>query len=135
MSASAELFCVDPRRTDDFWPHVRHHIEAALKRGGLGRFEDLESDVLTGDALLWIVWSREILCAAVTQVIVTDAGKVCMIQACGGKDHRRWVGLLPGIEKYAKDMGCVCTRIMGRKGWARVLKDYAETKIVLERQL
>lgn len=132
----AELVCVDPLRVDDFWPHVKHYIEAALRRGGLGRFSDLESDVLTGDALLWIVISKpHILCAAVTQIVMTDAGKVCMIQACGGKDHSRWIGLIGGIEKYAKDQNCICVRIMGRKGWARVLREYRETRVVLERRI
>ena len=39
------------------------------------------------------------------------------------------------IEAYAKAEGCACVRIYGRKGWARVLKDYQVEQIVLERQL
>ena len=35
-----------------------------------------------------------------------------------------WLHLLDGIEAFARAEGCDAMRIIGRKGWARVLKDY-----------
>lgn len=132
-----ELHCVDPLLIDDFWPHVKRHIEAALKHTGLGLFEDLESDVLTGDALLWVVWKKpKIVAAVVTRVAMTEGGKVCAIHACGGSGYRDWAGTsIAGIENYARQMDCKCVRIIGRKGWVRVLPEYGITRVVLERRL
>jgi hypothetical protein len=107
-----------------------------MRRGDLGRFDDLENDVLSGGALLWLAYSQPIIeAAAVTQIILTEKSKVCMLQACGGSCLERWIGLIDPIEKYAKQQGCQCVRLMGRKGWSRVLENYRETKIVLERRL
>jgi hypothetical protein len=61
--------------------------------------------------------------------------KVCVIIACGGIDMPRWLPLIEGIEKYARAEGCAAVRIVGRKGWARVLPDYRVHRVVLERKL
>src|SRR6185503_11576231 len=107
-------------RIDDVWPLVKHHIASALKRGDMGRLDDLESDVLTGDALLWLVWRKPVIeSAVVTQIILTERSKVCMIQACGGSKVLRRLDLLANIEEYARQQGCHCVRILGRRGWAR----------------
>jgi hypothetical protein len=48
---------------------------------------------------------------------------------------RRWIGLIEKIEEFARAEGCSATRIMGRKGWARVLTSYQTKRIVLEKDL
>jgi hypothetical protein len=48
---------------------------------------------------------------------------------------RRWIGLLERIEEFARAEGCEATRIIGRKGWARVLTSYQTKRIVLEKDL
>jgi hypothetical protein len=132
----AELVCVDPKKISEVWPHVLHFVKAAMKRGDMGTFADLQRDVLSGGALLWLVWRKPVLeSAVVTQIILTERSKVCMIQACGGSMVLRRLDLLAKIEDYAKQQGCHCVRILGRRGWARVLPNYHETKIVLERPL
>jgi len=50
-------------------------------------------------------------------------------------DMRRWIGLLERIEEFARAEGCEATRIIGRKGWARVLTSYQAKRIVLEKDL
>jgi hypothetical protein len=60
---------------------------------------------------------------------------VCVLTACGGDDMRRWLGLLGGIEDYAKAEGCSRVRIFGRKGWVRVLEHYRIRNVILEREL
>ena len=50
-------------------------------------------------------------------------------------DMRRWIGLLERIEDFARAEGCEATRIIGRKGWARVLTSYQTKRIVLEKDL
>ena len=135
-----KLVCVDPARVDDIWPLVVPLLRAAISRTGLSAFADLEDDLRRGDALLWLAASGEesaptIEAAASTRLQLTDAGKVCVITACSGKDMSRWLPLLAGIEAYAKDEGCWCIRIFGRKGWVRALDGYAATHVILDKKL
>jgi hypothetical protein len=154
------LVCVDPARAHEVWPHVRDLILAAMKRGDLGSFRPVEDNVLRGDALLWLAIAREehqgvdarlrglcrerpdgdgkcIAAAAVTAVHETEWRKVCVVVACGARQREGggWLALLDGIENYARKAGCSAVRIMGRKGWARVLTSYRAKRIILERDL
>jgi hypothetical protein len=133
-------------------------IHAAMKRGDLGSFRPVEARVLAGDALLWLAIAREdhqgvdarlrgvcrerpdgygerIAAAAVTELHETEWRKVCVLVACGGSGVRDWLPLLDGIEAYARAARCAGVRIMGRKGWARVLPSYQAKRIILEKDL
>jgi hypothetical protein len=139
-----QLICVDPARVHEIWPHVRGLIFAAMQRGDLSSLRTVEDRVLRGDALLWIAWSGDprsrsgaghIEAAAVTELQETEWRKVCVIVACAGKAMIRWLALAEGIEGYARAEGCSCVRIVGRKGWARVLSSYKTKRIILEKDL
>lgn len=135
-SASVELVCVDPKEAHKVWLHVKHLIRRAMLRTGLSTFDAVEYDVLCGKGLLWIVWNGEsIECAATTALEVTERGKVCVLTACGGYGMKRWLPLFPQIEAYAKQEGCICVRIFGRKGWSRVLDGYEEKHVILDKDL
>ena len=127
--------CVDPERVREVWSHVAPLLESAVSRTDLGRFDEIEHDVLSGRSLLWLAWSGQIEAVATTILAETDTAKVCVLTACGGKDMRRWLALLMTIESYARAEGCSRMRIFGRKGWQRMLPDYRTTNIVLERKL
>jgi hypothetical protein len=107
-----------------------------MERGDLGRFDVVEADVLTRGAILWVAFVEgRPTAAAVTQIDTTERSKVCTILACGGEHIENWIGFLPIIEGYARQFGCDCVRLMGRKGWARILKNYRTDKVILERRL
>jgi hypothetical protein len=55
--------------------------------------------------------------------------------ACSGQNRERWLPLFEKIEQYAREEGCSCVRIYGRKGWERVLQGYRVEHVILERQL
>ena len=155
------LVCVPPDKVALAWPPVRSLIFAAMKRGDLSSFGPVEDSVLRGDALLWLALTHEdadrvrIDAAAVTELHRTEWRKVCVVVACGAPsrvrpssrahasradasratDMRRWIRLLEGIENFARAEGCEATRIIGRKGWARVLTSYQAKRIVLEKDL
>jgi hypothetical protein len=129
---------VPPDRVAAVWPHVRTLIYAAMKRGDLSSFRPVEAAVLAGDALLWLAWdpgAERIAAAAVTELHQSEWRKVCVVVACGGAGVNRWIALLDGIEAYARATGCAAVRIMGRKGWIRLLGDYRMKRIVLEKDL
>lgn len=130
------LVCVDPKRVNEVWPLAKGFIEAAAKRTGLTEFCDIEDAVLCGDELLWLVWNGEnVEAAATTQLVARLDKPVCVLTACGGDNMSRWLPLLEQIETYARNEGCSCVRIYGRKGWSRVLENYAVKHVVLERPL
>lgn len=132
----SELACVDPKRVHEIWPSVEPLIRSAILRTGLSAWQDVEYDILYGDALLWLATTgTEIEAAASTSLQDVDAGRVCVLTACGGSNMNHWLPLLLKIEKYAKDEGCFCVRIYGRKGWLRALDGYHETNVVIEKAL
>ncbi len=136
MSASVELACVDPAQVGRIWPHVSHVIRRAMARGGMGRFEDVERDVLGANAYLWLaIESGSVLAAAVTQVTQDKDGRLCTIVACGGHDWARWGGLIEGLENYARAENCRRMAIAGRPGWRRRLPDYRLSKVVIRKEL
>jgi hypothetical protein len=131
----AELVCIGPKVVGQVWPHVSDGILAAFEKVDIGRFDELERDVLNGDALLWLVHGKKIEAAIVTQIILSQKSKVCMVSALFGSRRNGWLHLESKIAEYAKAEGCASMRMIGRKGWKRVLKSYAEIGVVLERQL
>jgi len=136
-NADCTLLCVGPQRVADILHHVRPLLESAARRSRETSVEAIEQDLAAGRALLWIAWGaeRRIVAVLVTQLVRTAAGLVCVLVSCAGGEHRRWVGLLRDIERYAADEECVAMRIYGRKGWARVLKDYRTARVILEKSL
>jgi len=133
---SAELACVDPALVATIWPHVAHLIRRAMARGGMGRFADVERDVLAANAYLWLaIEAGAVLAAAVTQVTQGSDHRLCTIVACGGRDFARWGNLIEGLENYARAENCARIEIAGRPGWRRRLPDYRLAKIVLRKEL
>ena len=144
-TTTCEAMCIPPDKVALVWPSVRSLIFAAMKRGDLSSFGPVEDSVLRGDALLWLALTYEagddvrIDAAAVTELHQTEWRKVCVVVACGApsrvSDMRRWIRLLEGIEDFARAESCEATRILGRRGWARVLPSYQAKRIVLEKDL
>lgn len=126
-----DLFCVDPARISEFWPHARGLIRAAIETTNLSSFEDTERQVLSGGQLLWLAIGNGIEAAATTHL----SNNVCTIVACSGHSRERWLPLFEQIENYAKNENCRCIRIFGRKGWERVLTGYRVEHVILEKAL
>lgn len=127
-----ELICVDPARVNEFWPHVKYLIKAAIEQTNLSAFEDIERAVLDGKQLLWIAWNGESIEAAATTSLYN---KACILTACSGHQRERWLPLFKKIEQYAADEGCRTMRIYGRPGWQRVLDGYKANYVILEKEL
>lgn len=136
MHATPELVCVSPAMVAGFWPHVSPMIRPAIDRTGLSLFAEIEADALAGRSLLWLAWNgKDFEAAALSQMQTTEAGKVCVIVACGGSDRNRWLPLLDKIEANAVQEGCALMRIFGREGWARALDGYTISNVVLDKPL
>lgn len=127
--------CCPPDMVVQVWPVVRSMVRKAYDKTDLGNAADLDADVATGRALLWIVAGDSVECALVTRLETTQRSKVCFICALGGAGAKQWLHLIGQLEAYAKAEGCDCIRWMGRKGWMRKLPQYREVGVVMERRL
>jgi len=127
---SCDLVCVNPADVQKVWPLARDLIRSAIERTKLSEFADVETDVLSGDQLLWMAISDHVEAAATTHL----SRNVCTLTACSGHQMKRWLPLFERIEKYAKDEGCKM-RIYGRPGWQRVLNGYHVEHVILEKAL
>jgi len=127
--------CIDPAHVERVWPLVSHLIRAAMRKGRISEFADVERAVLDGLQLLWVAAdARAIWAAAVTQLTYANGEKLCTIVACGGRERARWLPLKAELESFAKAEGCAAIRIHGRRGWAREFPDYRLTRILLEKE-
>ena len=106
----------------------------------MGRFADVEADVLGANAYLWLaIDGSAVLAAAVTKVTVEEGGgRLCTIVACAGQsdgDWPRFGTLIEGLESYARAEGCGAMEICGRPGWSRRLEDYRLVKVVIRKDI
>jgi hypothetical protein len=117
------------------WPIVSEWVRRSIERVDLSKFDCVERQVFSGDALLWVVHNGVIKAAVITQLSIVEGGKVCTILSCGGGGVIKALGLLERIEEYAKQEGCRSVLVYGRKGWARALRDYRSAAVVLRKEL
>jgi hypothetical protein len=130
------LICIDPAQAHEFWPHAASLIKAAMEKGRLSSYAEVEHAVRNGNALLWLAWDGEkIKAAAVTELTHANGEKFCTIVACGGRDRSQWLPLLADLEAYGRTQGCNAMRIYGRRGWRKLLPDYRTTRVLLEKEL
>jgi hypothetical protein len=130
------LVAIPPADAHQVWPHVAALVQAAMQKGRLSNYAEVEHSVRSGGALLWLAWEGEtIKAAAVTEISEANGEKFCTIVACGGHDRGQWLHLLAGLESHAKAEGCAAMRVYGRRGWGKLLKDYRVTRVLLEKAL
>jgi hypothetical protein len=135
MPSSVDLICVAPSRVHEFWPYVEQLLKNATEHCGDWSIGKIRSEVFRGDQLLWITWDgQHIRAAATTKLLREENGAVCLAVACGGEEHD-WSERFAPIEEYARDEGCVATRIQGRQGWSRIFKDYKTEWVSLVKRL
>jgi hypothetical protein len=125
------LVLIPQEDVNGVWPLVEPFISAAAERGEYSS-ELLWSWATSGEAQLWMAWSDHCEAAAVTTRL---PGDICLIAALGGKESGRWMPLLSDLEAWAKQQGCIAMRAWARKGWARKLKDYEMSRVILDKKL
>jgi hypothetical protein len=140
MPCTVELVPVAASLVADVWPHARAMVKSAIDRVDLCNFEGIEEEVLTGTQQLWLAWNgTAIEAAAVTKLVLIGGRKICIVVAAGAaqnnRNGKRWPPLIAGIEQFAKDEGCAAVRIIGRKGWQRILAHYRANYVVMDREL
>ena len=128
---------------DDYWPQAEPFLwRAILLTGGDETLLSVKNDLRNGERGLWAAFSgpgmETMLMAVTTRIVTFGSGRQkCEIAHLGGDDMQKWLGFLPVIEAYAKAQGCVGMRLIGRRGWVRVLAQYSyeDSAVLLEKAL
>ena len=79
-------------------------------------------------------WEASDGSTVISQLRSEPGGDVCDIWLAEGA-LEPLIELHEQIVLWAKDQGCRKMRIIGRKGWLRVVPGYRETATVMEREL
>lgn len=132
---SASLFTVQPENLKELWPQLEPKLQKALSRGAAWTAIDIAGQVLKGRAQIWGVWDEQIKSVWVTSISIYHEFSVCDVLSCGGDGLKDMVLYLKNVEVWAKEKGCSFVRIYGRKGWKRILPEYENTAVVLEKKL
>ena len=114
------------------WPGASKLLNRAIEMSGgrLSQTTVLEA-LLNREMQLWLAPEG----AMVTQIKTYPTGMKVVILLLVGGTMSKWLHFLPEIEAWAHSLGCSVAEIEGRKGWARILKDWTETTVSLERRL
>lgn len=130
------LVAVPPGRAAEAWPLAEKYILDVEIKTGLVESTEVRKLVMGGEATMWLAADgTTVVGAGVTRLVKDRCGKVCEIFAWGADDQSKCAPLLKTIEKFARKEGCASVRLMGRRGWARLLSDYRLTAVVLEKEL
>lgn len=110
-----------------------HYLQPAVDRNsGTMLLEDYKAGVLAEKLQLWAGEGF----AAVTEVINYPQRRTVVVLLAGG-DLDAILGEGSELEQFAEIVGATAIEIVGRKGWARVLRDrgYAERAVYLIKEL
>jgi hypothetical protein len=130
-----DLVAIPPSEVDEIWPLAEGFIESGCSYGEAIP-DRLKDDCEDGNAQLWIAFSDKCEAAAVTRIIETPNGRVCVYESMGADSLERMnVLLAPKIEQWAKSIGCTAIRIYGRLGWSRAMPDYTVKWVCMDKGL
>lgn len=120
------------------WPYIEPHLKRFEKQGEASaeriRYlaEQREAQVWTFDD------GGKVHGVLVTQVQDTTNGRRLLIWVAVGSspDLRDEISeALSVLEPWGREIGCNRVRIVGRKGWSKVMPDFREVGRVLEKRL
>lgn len=110
---------------------LKQWLQPALDRGGnTHTFEDVIKEIEAGNMQLWTGPKG----AAVTMVYDFPRKRMLHVFIAGG-DLEQVLDFVPSMEAWGRAAGCTEMTLAGRRGWARVLKDWKPVHTVLAKEL
>ncbi|HMK01501.1 MAG TPA: hypothetical protein VK552_19455 [Reyranella sp.] len=91
---------------------------------------DVLARLIACDAQLWAVYDGPAPVAAIVTQIQIGGEKRCLIWLVGGSRLREWAAdFIAKLEDWARSLGCVTLRGVGRPGWARIVKKFGGVSV------
>ena len=127
---------VEISRIDSEWDEAKSWVKAACKYNG-DRYtsEDYYDFLMAGKKQLWLVKNGPICAVIITEIALFPQMKCCVIDICTGEGMAHWGHLHSMVEDWARDLGCRQMHLHARPGMRRLLDDYRQTHIILEKNL
>lgn len=136
----APLILIPAAHVETVWPLAELHLERAMQfADGEFTLDEARRSIQDGRFQLWLAWDsaqRRALGAGVTEIFDYPRKRVCFLVLWASEAPRvRWLDGLETVERWAKEQGCAAMRLLGRKGWGRVLAGYRPQYTVFVRSL
>jgi len=130
------MFCLSAMdvMTDTIWNDIVPLFHRfAVKTSEIGP-EQIRKAAADSNLQIWgLQDSQEVHFVAVTEISDTPRGHLCTVRiACGSAPKGFQERLLEAIGQWAREMGCVAVRIVGRRGWLRRFRRFKQTAVVME---
>lgn len=137
------VFCLGADQIDSLWPEYGHFLEKYEATRGVDYAGQLREDLRLARKQLWgVQHDGRVRCVVVTRIVDQPRGEICEVYAMAAKgeddapfNESNVLLVLGQIEEWARGLGCTRMKIEGRKGWRRLLHDYAEAGVVLEKEI
>lgn len=128
------MFALAPEQIEQTWEDYRGLVEQFERSTGEMTAAQVKKGALEGTLQIWGLQDAEKVHGVLaTEVIETARGLVCVIRvAIGNAPVGYQKRLLDEVGRWAKGMGCVSVRIIGRKGWLRRFPFFRKTAVVAE---
>ena len=126
------VFCVGSDEIDKYWSDFERHLERFERLGHIN-VEETRSDLRSARKQLWGYQTSDgVLGVCITRV----AGETCEVcGAVGSASKSQILEVYAAIEAWAREIGCTRMKVMGRRGWLRVLEGFIQTGIIAEKEL
>lgn len=117
------------------WDEIEPLVKRVLNKIDLYyTIEYIKESLLRAEMQLWTsLEGTQIKSICITQIQIHPKYKFLNIVMQAGQLAS--VEHLHQIEQWGKSQGCTRVKLTGRRGWKRVLPDYKETLIKLEKEL
>jgi hypothetical protein len=110
------------------WPQAKPHLIRGIPRmRGRSTITDIENWLLDDSHQLWVATRKgQVLAAIVTEVLYHASGKRMFdINLAAGSQVRLWLPeAMARLSEYCHLRGATQFRVIGRKGWTRLLAPY-----------
>lgn len=142
--SSVRAIYVDPRIiTESGWLRVAELLQPAVSRQNDYRMEQLLERVAMSQAQLWAIApceGAEPVGMLVSEIVSYPSGLTgCEIIAAATKDTEvSWESMrsvVATIEEFAQAQGADILRILGRRGWQRVFRDFDLDYVCLTKKI
>jgi len=119
---------------DATWDEISPFVQRVIDKIDLYHtLKEIKEALKTEQMQLFVDRKDGIKSICVTQIVVKPNYKFLEIVLNAG--HLSSVPLFRRIEQWAKEKGCKKVTLIGRPGWGKVLSDYKQTEITLEKEL
>lgn len=126
VSEKITVSVVNPQMLEVIWPSAKDMVELAIEHSNKElTIDSIYDRLLIGEMLLITVLEEDKMVAALTieKNIYPSEKEVILVTAAGGADMYLWIDkAMELVERIAKQQGCEEIYIIGRTGWAKVLK-------------